>query len=182
MIADIWAELLKQPQVDFAQQFLHARWDSLLAIQCLSRLREKLPVRLTLSDFFENATVAQQAALVRRAAVRAGRKSGLAAAGASSAAWEEALLQQVAVPAAPQPIPRRDSALPCPLSPAQRRIWFMEQLNPGLPVYNESEAVRLVGELNVDAMEQALNVVIARHEMLRTTIQDNRRRTRRDGP
>ena len=48
----------------------------------------------------------------------------------------------------------------------------MEQLNPGLPVYNESEAVRLRGELNVDAMEQALNAIVARHEMLRTTIQD----------
>ena len=42
---------------------------------------------------------------------------------------------------------------------------------PGVPLYNESEAVRLAGELNVDALEQALNVIVARHEILRTTIQ-----------
>ena len=47
----------------------------------------------------------------------------------------------------------------------------MEQLNSGVPVYNESEAVRLLGELNIDLLEKALNVIIARHEILRTTIQ-----------
>ena len=46
----------------------------------------------------------------------------------------------------------------------------MEQLNPEVPVYNEAEAVRLHGELNVEALEGALNGVIARHEILRTTI------------
>ena len=68
-------------------------------------------------------------------------------------------------------IPPRDRSLPCPLSPNQQRIWFMEQLNPGVPVYNESEAVRLLGELNIDLLEKALNVIIARHEILRSTIQ-----------
>ncbi len=173
MIAEIWAELLKQPQVDFDSNFFALGGHSLLAIQCLSRLREKLPVTLSLSDFFENATVAEQASLVRQRLYAAGCKSGLAALEQSSPAWEQALLQQVEVPAAPQPIPRRDSSLPCPLSPAQRRIWFFEELAPGVPLYNESEAVRLVGELQVDALEQALNVVIERHEVLRSTIRIN---------
>ena len=61
--------------------------------------------------------------------------------------------------------------MPYPLSSGQQRIWFFEELAPGVPLYNESEAVRLVGELKADAMEQALNVIVARHEMLRTTIQ-----------
>ena len=56
-------------------------------------------------------------------------------------------------PPAEEVIPRRDSTLPYPLSPAQQRLWFMEQLNPNVPVYNEAEAVRLTGELNVEAME-----------------------------
>ena len=47
----------------------------------------------------------------------------------------------------------------------------MEQLNPDVPVYNEAEAIRLVGELNADAIERALNIIIARHEILRTTIE-----------
>ncbi len=68
-------------------------------------------------------------------------------------------------------IPPRDRSVPYQLSPLQERLWFMEQLNPGQPVYNEVEAVRLRGELNVEALERALNAVIARHEMLRTTIE-----------
>ncbi|MGO9110862.1 MAG: amino acid adenylation domain-containing protein [Thermoguttaceae bacterium] len=74
-------------------------------------------------------------------------------------------------PARPQIIPQRDPSLPCPLSPAQQRLWFLEQLNPGVPVCNEAEAVRLRGELHADALEQALNTIVARHEMLRSTIQ-----------
>ena len=66
MIAEIWAKLLKQPHVDLQSNFFSLGGHSLLAIQCLSQLREKLPVRISLSDFFENATVAQQAALIRR--------------------------------------------------------------------------------------------------------------------
>lgn len=181
MIAEIWAELLGEEHVDVHSNFFSLGGHSLLAIQCLSRLRERLPIALSLSDFFENATVAQQAALVRQrlcpdvstasSGSADGRTDGKIPSGQSAAAWEQALLQQRATPAVSQPIPPRDRARPCPLSPAQQRLWFMEQLDPGLLIYNEAEAVRLQGELNVDAMEQALNVIVARHEMLRTTIQ-----------
>ena len=46
----------------------------------------------------------------------------------------------------------------------------MEQLNPDVPVYNEAEAVQLTGELNVEALERAMNVIVDRHEVLRSTI------------
>ena len=72
--------------------------------------------------------------------------------------------------AAEEMIPRRDSSLPSPLSLAQQRLWFLQQLNPNVPLYNETEAVRLTGELNVNAMESAFNVIIDRHEVLRSTI------------
>ena len=169
-IADIWAELLKVPQVGVHDNFFTLGGDSLLAIQCLSRLRDKLPARLTLSEFFEKGTIAQQAALVRERLYPAGRIDDQSTT-EKSATREDTQLQRLAPPAGSDTIPLRDRALPSRLSPLQERIWFMEQLNPGLPVYNESEAVRLCGELNVDALERALNVVIARHEMLRTTIQ-----------
>ena len=79
--------------------------------------------------------------------------------------------QKVLPYANPPAMPSPDRLLRYALSPGQRRMWFLEQLNPGLPIYNEAEAVRLFGELNVDAMERALNVIIARHEVLRTTLQ-----------
>jgi amino acid adenylation domain-containing protein len=165
-IAVTWAELLAKPQIDLHANFFSLGGHSLLAIQCLSRLREKLPIVLSLSDFFENATVAQQAALIRKR-LRPADSSTLE----STVAWEHELLLKLGLPPADPPIPLRDRSLPCPLSPNQRRIWFMEQLNSGVPVYNESEAVRLRGDLNIGVLEKAFNVIIARHEILRTTIQ-----------
>ena len=165
IIADAWATLLKQPHVDRQSNFFSLGGHSLLAIQCLSLLREKLPIRLSLADFFENATVAEQAALIRSRL----RPDDLSPAD-STISWEQELLQKVGPPAVDETIPPRDRSLPCPLSPNQQRIWFMEQLIDGEPVYNEAEAVRLRGELNVEVLENALNVIIARRENLRTSI------------
>ena len=163
-ITATWAELLKQPQVDMHSNFFSLGGHSLLAIQCVSRLREKLPVNLSLSDFFEHPTVAGQAALIRQ------RLRPEGAGEEPDIAWEKALLLQLSSPAGEKTIPRRSGSGPCPLSPLQERVWFMEQLNARVPVYNESEAVRLKGQLDVAALEKALNAIVARHEILRSTI------------
>src|SRR5208282_4646969 len=122
IIAGIWADLLVQPQIDTRRNFFALGGHSLLAIQCLSQLRKKVPVLLSLSDFFENATVVEQAALVRKRLL-------------SASAHESGGSSQVQVNS--QPIPPRDRTLPCPLSPAQQRIWFFEELVPEVPLYNE---------------------------------------------
>jgi amino acid adenylation domain-containing protein len=70
-----------------------------------------------------------------------------------------------------QPILARDPTRPCPLSPSQEHIYFLEQLNPGAPLCNEADAVRLKGQLDIEALERAMNVIITRHEVLRSTIQ-----------
>jgi len=69
-----------------------------------------------------------------------------------------------------QSIPRRSIRDTVPLSFAQQRLWFLNQLEPESPVYNESRVVRLVGDLEVGSLEKALNEIVARHEVLRTTI------------
>ncbi|MBW4575234.1 MAG: amino acid adenylation domain-containing protein [Aphanothece sp. CMT-3BRIN-NPC111] len=56
-----------------------------------------------------------------------------------------------------------------PLSFAQQRLWFLDQMEPGNPFYNIPTAVRLKGRLNVVALEQSFNEIIKRHEGLRTT-------------
>ncbi|MUH00250.1 amino acid adenylation domain-containing protein [Scytonema sp. UIC 10036] len=56
-----------------------------------------------------------------------------------------------------------------PTSFAQQRLWFLNQLLPGNPIYNISAALRLTGSLNITALEQAFNEIVRRHETLRTT-------------
>jgi len=58
---------------------------------------------------------------------------------------------------------------PVPASASQRRLWFLHQLDPASPAYNITSAVRLLGEVNTDAMARALGEVVRRHEVLRTT-------------
>ena len=165
VIAEAWADLLKRKSIDPQENFFSLGGHSLLAIQCLARLRDKLPVRMSVTDFFENPTVAEQAALIRRRVALAAGSSAQANAG-----WREDLSRDLAAPIAEETIPPRDRSLPCPLSLNQRRLWFMSQATGGEPVYNEAEAVRLRGKLNVGVLEKALNAIIERRENLRTSI------------
>src|SRR5918911_2689657 len=66
-------------------------------------------------------------------------------------------------------IRRRPGQGHAPLSFAQQRLWFIDQLRPGNPAYNVPAAVRLQGWLNVCGLEQSINEVVRRHESLRTT-------------
>jgi amino acid adenylation domain-containing protein len=70
----------------------------------------------------------------------------------------------------PAPIIPRSSTGPAPLSFAQERLWFLEQLEPGNAVYNICRAWRLLGELNLSAIEASLNAIVRRHEVLRSSI------------
>jgi amino acid adenylation domain-containing protein len=99
----------------------------------------------------------------------------LAALSPEQRALFEQRLQQRGI-ALPQPltIPRQTDKLasersPIPLSFAQQRLWFIQQLDPTSTIYNVPCALRLRGSLHIPALEQSLNAIMQRHESLRTT-------------
>src|ERR687885_849259 len=65
-------------------------------------------------------------------------------------------------------IPEEEDVFVFPASFAQQRLWFIDQLVPGNAFYNVPTALRLIGSLNLTALEQAFNEIVRRHEVLRT--------------
>jgi amino acid adenylation domain-containing protein len=143
-LAEIWAEVLGRERVGVEDNFFDLGGHSLMAAQVLARLRDTFGVELPLRDLFENLTVAGQARRI-----------------------EDALRAESSVQA--PPLTRADRPERIPASFAQQRLWFLDQLEPGSVAYNMPAAVRLVGALDVPALERALNEIVRRHEGLRTT-------------
>src|SRR6185503_4349952 len=82
----------------------------------------------------------------------------------------EALLRQQGIgEAKTERIPRRTESVPAPLSFAQQRIWFLDQLEPESPLYNIHMGVELSGPLNVSVLQRSIAEILRRHEALRTT-------------
>jgi hypothetical protein len=116
---------------------------SLLATQVISRVRDAFGQEVALRSLFEQPTVV---GLARE--IEAGR--GLGA--------------ELQAPA----LERVERAERLPLSYAQQRLWFLDQLEPNSSFYNVPAAVRLSGALNVEALQRTLSEVVRRHEVLRT--------------
>ncbi len=148
LLAEIWADVLGQPQVGIYDNFFELGGHSLLATQVAARVRAALGVELPLRRLFEAPTVAGLAAQLEIT------PPGLAA-----------------PPLRPLPrnpdAGRGDGAMP--LSFAQQRLWFLDQVAPGAPTYNVPAAVRLRGPLDISALRRSLGYLVARHETLRTT-------------
>src|SRR4051794_9781834 len=65
--------------------------------------------------------------------------------------------------------PARDPSEPAPLSFAQHRLWFLSQLDPDSPEYNNPLSLGLRGPLDVAALERSFDAIVARHAVLRAT-------------
>ena len=67
------------------------------------------------------------------------------------------------------PFTRPDAALMFPVTFQQRRLWFLDQLDPGSSTYNITWSLRMRGVLNPEALQASINEIVRRHEILRTT-------------
>ena len=144
LLSTIWCDVLGVEQVSREDTFFDCGGDSLSAGRVHSRMCRAFSAHLPLRCLFEPLTLAQLAARIE-----------------TSAAGDSAIR--------PPLVPRPRDTRP-PLSYAQERLWFIDQLQPGNPVYNIPFSVRIDGPLDVAALERALNATLARHETLRTRI------------
>jgi natural product biosynthesis luciferase-like monooxygenase protein/amino acid adenylation domain-containing protein len=143
VLAGIWIELLGVDRVGIHDNFFELGGHSLLAVQMASRAREALKVELPVRLVFECPTLCDLAERLEQT-MRADNELLLSSVKAGSRAGN------------------------LPLSYGQQRLWFLDQLEPGNPVYNVPTSVRLTGPLQVLALQQSLNEIIRRHEVLRT--------------
>lgn len=142
VVAGIWSRVLGLPRVSITDNFFQLGGHSLLATQIISRIRSVFQVEVPLQTLFESPTLVNLAQKIEEA-FKAGSKL--------SARIEKA---------------ERDDT--SPVSFAQQRLWFIDQLDPGSPAYNIINTSRLQGKLNVNALEQAVSEILRRHETLRT--------------
>ncbi|WP_460728693.1 amino acid adenylation domain-containing protein, partial [Nocardia heshunensis] len=140
LVADTIAEVLGVERAGAFDDFFALGGNSLLATQVVARLGAALDTRVPVRVLFEAPTVA---ALAARAELRAGSGGRPALTG-------------------------RERPVPIPLSLAQQRMWFLNQFDPVSAAYNMPIAVRLTGELEVAALQDAVADLIGRHEILRT--------------
>ncbi|MBB4636053.1 non-ribosomal peptide synthetase [Longimicrobium terrae] len=139
-LAEIWAEVLGVERVGRWDDFFALGGHSLLAVQVISRVRQVLEVEVALGELFTRPVLADFARELETAA-------------------------RADLP----PIEPADRGARLPLSFAQQRLWFLEQLGSLGTAYHIHRPLRLRGVLDREALVRALDGIVARHESLRTT-------------
>ena len=147
LISDIWCSVLGQSRANVHDNFFARGGHSLLATQLISRIQATLHIELPLRSLFDTPTIAGLARCV-----------------------EQALRGNQEMKQPPLLPIERTGAFP--LSFVQQRLWFLDQLEPESTAYLIPKAYRLHGSIDRHALEKSLQALIARHESLRTTIQE----------
>jgi amino acid adenylation domain-containing protein len=145
LVGSMWCQVLGRDRMNPDDNFFQTGGDSLLATQLMLYLRARLSIDLPLRILFEEAPTLGAFARKVEETIRAG------------ASLSRSPIERVKRGEAP------------PLSFAQRRLWFLEHLDP--TVYNTPAAVRVTGKLDRTALERSLNEIVRRHETLRTTFE-----------
>jgi len=144
ILCGIWARLLHLDHIDVEDNFFDLGGHSLIATQVISQIKKVFNVEVRLRQLFDGPTVTSLAQIV------------------------EVQLRAAKADEAPPLVPvAREGGLP--LSFAQQRMWFINQLEPGNSAYNIASGVRMSGALNVQALRRTVEELVRRHESLRTS-------------
>jgi amino acid adenylation domain-containing protein len=146
VLVGIFAEVLRLAEVSAEADFFALGGHSLLATQIMARVRAAFGVELPLRALFEAPT---PSALAARTQAALGVERG----------------------PLPPPLVAIHRAGPAPLSFAEERLWFLDQLQPGDASYVVPLPIYLTGALDTGALRRALAEIVCRHEILRTTFE-----------
>jgi amino acid adenylation domain-containing protein len=160
-ITQTWESVLGIDQIGVDDDFFELGGHSLLATQLVSRLRDTYHVQLPLRKLFETPTIAGLAKLIKEAEDAFNQQETVG----KEATLVDARSEQLLI----QPVPREQ---PLELSFGQQRLWFLDQMEPESPLYNNFTALRLTGVLNFEGLEYSLRRIVERHEILRTVFQE----------
>ena len=147
-LAEIWQQVLGLERVGVHDHFFELGGHSLRLIQVQNQIRTRLEIEAPLVELFRHPTVGDQARYLSPSLGPDDEQRTLAPA--------------ERIPAQPRTTDR------FPLSFAQQRLWFLDQLEPGSASYNIPLALRLTGPLDLAALERSFHTIIRRHESLRT--------------
>ncbi|MDR0126242.1 non-ribosomal peptide synthetase [Bacillus zhangzhouensis] len=141
LLAHIWSELLDVSNISCGDHFFLLGGHSLKATQMLSAVRQRTGFDVPLAVLFEHTRLGELADWID-----------------SHAKADEAI-----------PISKMEKGQEIPMSYAQQRQWFLYQLQPDLPFYNNTISFRMNGPLDVKVLQSSLQHMVQRHESLRTS-------------
>nr|WP_315193013.1 non-ribosomal peptide synthetase/type I polyketide synthase [uncultured Aquabacterium sp.] len=161
IVAEIWRGLLGLDRFGLDEDFFDRGGHSLLVMRAVTQIRKRSGRAVTVHTIFDNPTP-------RRLALALDGEGRTHAPDAADAADT----QSAPTTATPTPvIPHREHAVTAPLSQMQQRIWYIENVTPHSVAHHIPSAHRLVGELNVQALDQAWQQLMLRQTALRTVIE-----------
>lgn len=142
-LVKIWEEVLQKEQVGVEDDFFESGGHSLTAMQIISRIHKEMKVKVELRHFFMNPRLRELAKVISTA---------------SRNEYSDIV-----------PVPQQEYY---ELSYAQKSIWVLSQFEERKIAYNISSVSMFEGELNISAFERSLEILVNRHESLRTTFID----------
>ncbi|MFI5783168.1 amino acid adenylation domain-containing protein [Nocardia sp. NPDC051570] len=143
LLSDAFTKTLGLPKISVDDNFFDLGGHSMLATRLASHLSDR-GIEIGIKDIFHAPTVAGLAAAVDARSGDRGDRSRSAI------------------------NPTTSPGIPVPLSFAQQRLWFLDQLWPGRSDYNVPFALRLIGDLDEEALRRSIREVVRRHDVLRT--------------